>query len=166
MTEALLLTVFPLCVAFGGVTDLLTLRIPNRVSLILCGSFLIVAPLAGLGLTQIGLHIAGALGLLFLGFILFALNYIGGGDAKLLPAIGLWLGPMHIPVFLLLITAIGGFLALMLIKFRWTPLPRLAGRFPWAVRLHEATSGMPYGVAIAAAALVVYINTPITAILL
>jgi prepilin peptidase CpaA len=51
-----------------------------------------------------------------IGFLLFALNFIGGGDAKLLAAVALWAGPEHI-LDLLLVTALaGGGLSLILLS--------------------------------------------------
>jgi prepilin peptidase CpaA len=42
---------------------------------------------------------------------------------------------------------------------RNVPLPPLLHRQAWAVRLHDKDSGIPYGIALAAAALTVYPDT-------
>ena len=53
----------------------------------------------------------------------------------------------------------GGVLTLVLIQFRKLPLPGPLARQPWILRLHESGGGIPYGIALAAAALVVYPKT-------
>ena len=47
----------------------------------------------------------------------------------------------------------------MLIQFRLLPLPAPLARHQWIMRLHEKGGGVPYGIALAAAALVVYPKT-------
>ncbi len=132
--------------------DLLEMKIPNRIALILTGGFLAMSPFMGLSATQIGWHLAIAGTLLVFGFVLFAFNLLGGGDAKLLPAIGLWLGPTLILPYLLWTTLFGGGFALLLPNFRASPLPAIATRQDWLCRLHEDEKYMPYGAPLAAAA--------------
>jgi len=92
-------------------------------------------------------------------FGFFACGRIGGGDAKLAAAIVLWLGSAHLFDYLIYSSMLGGALTLLLIQFRALPLPHvLAGR-QWAERLHRRGGGVPYGIALAAAALVVYPHT-------
>jgi prepilin peptidase CpaA len=57
MIEAAIFVILPLCLAVAAFSDLFTMTIPNRVSAILLGAFLIVAPLAGLGVEAIGMHL-------------------------------------------------------------------------------------------------------------
>jgi len=56
-------------------------------------------------------------------------------------------------------TGFGGVLTLVLIQFRKLPLPAPLARQPWILRLHETGGGIPYGIALAAAALAVYPKT-------
>ena len=79
-----LLVMFPLVMAFAGAMDMLTMTIPNRLSLLLIGGFLIAAPLAGLGWHGFAMHLAAGLVVLLIGFGLFAAGWIGGGDIKIL----------------------------------------------------------------------------------
>ncbi len=92
MVQAAILMVFPLCLAVAAISDLLTMTIPNRVSAILLASFLIVAPLAGLSPQGIALHLMAGLVVFSVCFSLFAMNVMGGGDAKLLTAAAVWFG--------------------------------------------------------------------------
>ena len=150
-----LLFVFPFAMAYAAASDLLTMRIANSVSLGLVAAFLVIALIAGMPAQEMLLHLAVGAGLLVAGMVLFGLNLVGGGDAKLLAASGLWIGYEQLVPFLLYVTIFGGALALLLLAYR--RLPATALPLPgWAVRLHATDEGMPYGIAIAAGALAVY----------
>jgi prepilin peptidase CpaA len=147
--------VFPFAMAYAAATDLLTMRIANAVSLAIVFSFLLIAPLAGLTIDQMLMHLAAGLAVLLAGMLLFGLRLVGGGDAKLLAAASLWIGVDDLIPFLAWVTIFGGALALLLLAYRRFP----ADVYPlpaWARRLHRRGEGMPYGVAIAAGALTVY----------
>jgi prepilin peptidase CpaA len=49
---------------------------------------------------------------------------------------------------------------LLLIQFRTAPLPALLAGQQWLQHLHRKDVGVPYGIALAAAALAVYPQTP------
>jgi len=53
----------------------------------------------------------------------------------------------------------GGVLTILLIQFRKLPLPAPLARQGWIMRLHDTGGGVPYGIALAAAALIVYPKT-------
>jgi prepilin peptidase CpaA len=96
---------------------------------------------------------------LVISFGLFSFGWIGGGDAKLASATALWFGFAHLLDYLLYASVFGGALTLLLIQFRMLPLPRLFAGREWIERLHCPGGGVPYGIALAAAALVVYPHT-------
>ena len=123
--------------------------------------FAVFALAAGLTLHAIGGHVlAGLLGL-FIGFTLFALGYIGGGDAKLFAVVLLWLGLKDLMPYTLVTTVLGGVLTLGLLALRRLPLPAILARQSWILRLHDSKAGVPYGVALAAGVLVVLPGTDI-----
>ncbi|MCE7998381.1 MAG: peptidase [Rhodobiaceae bacterium] len=132
----------------------MTFRIPNWVSLALVALFVAVLPFAGLSWAMIGTHLAIGAALLLVGMGLFAMNVLGGGDAKLLAAIGLWMGWAALPVYLLSVAIIGGMLSFALVVFRMAPLTMTIVQHPWISRLHDKKAGVPYGIALAAGALV------------
>jgi prepilin peptidase CpaA len=141
--------------AFAAATDLLTMTIPNRLSIGLCAAFFVLAPVAGLGWHDILTHVAAGSAALLAGILFFSLGWLGGGDAKLLAAASLWFGLDQLVMFLAYVAAFGGVLATLVLAYRSTPAT--AWPLPgWAARLHTKGEGMPYGVAIAAGALVVY----------
>jgi prepilin peptidase CpaA len=153
-----LLLAFPALVAFGGAYDLLTMTIPNRVSIALVVLFVIVALLSGLSATEILSHIAAGAIMLFAAILLFAVGGFGGGDAKLMASAALWIGLDHLVPFLLGVTLFGGVLAFAVLFYRNNPLvhPRVPA---WAISLHQQGTGIPYGIAIASSALLVFPHT-------
>lgn len=159
MLEFPLLLIFPFAMAFAGAMDLLTFTIPNRISLALVIAFVVAAPLAGLSGTQILAHVGAGATVLLIGFAMFARGWIGGGDAKLMATAALWLGFNNLLPFLFYTALLGGALSLLLLTYRrYLPPLWLAGQ-PWAMRLHDRQEGIPYGVALAGAGLLVYPST-------
>ena len=156
MTELTLLVVFPLLMALAASSDLLTMTIPNRIALALVAGFVVVALLAGLDLHTILLHVAAGSLVLVVTFAMFAFGWIGGGDAKLAATTALWLGFGTLPDYLLLSAIAGGALTLGLLAMRQMPLPAFAAGWPWLTHLHDHRTGVPYGIALAGAALAVY----------
>jgi prepilin peptidase CpaA len=146
--------------AFAAASDLLTMTIPNRVSLLLIGGFFLLAPFAGLTWWAVlANHLAAGSIVLLVGVGMFAMGWLGGGDAKIIAGAALWLGFDQLLPFLTQTVVFGGLLALVILAYR--RFPAAAMNLPgWALRLHKQGGGIPYGVAIAAAALVAYPATP------
>lgn len=154
----LLLGVFPVLMIVTGLHDLTTMKIPNWISLILLGVFLPAAFLCGLSLLDIGLHLGLGFAALLVGMAMFALRWIGGGDAKALAVACLWLGPTSMAPFLLWTAVVGGFFCLGLVAARqhYPAISALAPGPNWVMRLMEPKGDIPYGVAIAIGALVAF----------
>jgi prepilin peptidase CpaA len=159
LLDAFRLFLFPAAVAFAASSDLLTMTISNRVSLILVGGFFLLAAMTGMEPMAIAMHVAAAFVVLTVSFIFFAQGWIGGGDAKLAAAVALWLGFDQLLTYLLYASLFGGVLTFLIIRFRLMPLPALLERQEWVRRLHRMDAGIPYGIALAAAALMVYPHT-------
>jgi prepilin peptidase CpaA len=158
--DLLRLLLFPMLMAFAASSDLLTMTISNRVSLLLIAGFLVLALASGMGLTTIGLHMAAGAVVLVVAFTCFAMGWMGGGDAKMASAIALWFGFTHLLEFLIYASLFGGALTLLLLEFRRWPLPYALNGQAWLLRLHHQDTGIPYGIALAIGALVVYPGTP------
>jgi prepilin peptidase CpaA len=135
------------------------MTISNRLSLALFGGFFLLTLVTGMSLAAIGMHLAAAALVLVISFGFFSQGWIGGGDAKLVAATALWFGFDFLLDYLTYASLFGGALALLLIQFRKLPLPAALARQPWVLRLHEHGGGVPYGIALAAAALMVYPKT-------
>jgi len=148
--QFLLLIAVPALLAAAAVWDLASFTIPNYLSLTLAALFGAFALAAGFSAGAIGLHLLACAIALAIGFTMFALNYIGGGDAKLFAGVALWLGPHDLVVYSLIATMLGGALTLTLLAIRQLPLPAGLARQGWILKLHDSRSGIPYGVALAA----------------
>ena len=159
VADAIKLMLFPALMAFAASSDLLTMTISNRVSLLLAGGFFALAVFSGMGTTEILLHLGAGAVVLAMAFGFFARGWIGGGDAKLAAATALWLGFDHLMAYLLYASIFGGILTLAMIRFRLMPLPQALAEQDWAKRLHKLDGGVPYGIALAAAALLIYPDT-------
>lgn len=163
---AILAVSFPALVLFAAVKDATSFTIPNWTSLALVAIFPMAALAAGLPLATLGLHAAVGAGALVAGMGMFALRWMGGGDAKLIAAAVLWLGWPAVPSFLLGVAVTGGVLAIALILLRSPQLRSVVLASPrWVNRLTEPGEGIPYGVAIAAGALLAFPLSPFGAAL-
>ncbi|MBB3407981.1 prepilin peptidase CpaA [Rhizobium sp. BK316] len=161
MIVAAILLVFPLCLAFAAISDLLTMTIPNRISLILVVSFVVLAPLSGLALPAIGMHALGAAIVFGICFALFALNVMGGGDAKLLSAAAIWFGyDPALVVFLANVGIIGGAVTLAILMIRSQADMILAIGLPIPNSLLLAKK-IPYGIAIAIGGFLAFPSSPL-----
>ena len=161
MTQAIIFVVFPLCLAVAACSDFLTMLIPNRVSAILLAAFVVVAPLAGLGLTEIALHLGAGLVVFSVCFALFALNVMGGGDAKLLTASAVWFGmSLSLVEYLVYVSFFGGLLTLAILGLRANTTAILASGLPVPDHLLRAKK-VPYGIAIGLGAFVAYPSSPL-----
>ena len=160
LTDAIRLLLFPALMAFAASSDLFTMTISNRVSLILVGGFLGLAWFSGMSMSEMLTHLGAAAAVLSVTFVFFARGWIGGGDAKLAAATALWLGFDHLMAYLLYASIFGGILTLAMIRFRLMPLPQALADQEWVKRLHRLDGGVPYGIALAAAALLIYPDTP------
>ena len=164
--EILVLTILPALFILTAIWDLTSFTIPNHLVLALLALFILFAGAAaiggaGLGWSEAGYHLlAGVIGLV-LGLILFATGVIGGGDAKLFAVTTLWLGLNALFQYALLVTLFGGLLTLAILFVRRTPLPLFLLKYEWVRRLHDRKAGVPYGVALAVAALMTLPDTPI-----
>lgn len=159
MIEYAVLLVFPAAMAFAGAMDLFTMTIPNRISIVLVVAFGVAAAMTGIGWAGLANHVGAGLLMLCVGIGMFALGWLGGGDAKLLAATALWIGFDYLVPYLLVAGIAGGVLAIAILMYRSMMPPLWLARQEWALRLHGARTGIPYGIALAAAGLHVFPST-------
>jgi prepilin peptidase CpaA len=156
-TAAMFIFVFTMVCA--GITDLTTYKIRNGLVVLFLLAYAVLAPFAGFTVYEIERSAAVAAGVLLCGFMLFARGWIGGGDAKLAAVTALWFGAEHTPAYLICMTLLGGVFTLGILQFRALALPAYLQNKSWVARLHSRGSDVPYGVAMALAALVVFPQT-------
>ena len=160
LSGTLAVTLFPLLMAYAAFSDLFTMTISNWIAILLVVGFLVLAFVTGMApATLLGLHLAPGLGVLALTFVFFARGWIGGGDAKLAAATALWLGGDHLADYGLLASVLGTVLTVGLLVLRKRALPAALCHRPWVARLHAAGTGVPYGIALAIAGLLIYPDT-------
>ena len=150
MLQTAIFTIFPFCMAFAAISDSLSMTISNRISILLAGSFLVIAPLTGMDWTTFGWHLAAGMLVLVATFGLFAIGGMGGGDAKLLASTAVWMGfGMVLLQYLVYATLVGGLLTLVIVLYRKSPLAVMTGHFPVLKHFANEKVGVPYGVALA-----------------
>jgi prepilin peptidase CpaA len=149
IAHCLVLFALPALLIAAAGWDLASFTIPNVLQAALLAGFVLFALAARLSPSAVGFHLLAGLAGLAIGFALFALGYIGGGDAKLFAAMLLWLGFADILSYTLFASLFGGGLTLGLLLLRQVPLPAPLARQGWILRLHDDKSGIPYGVALA-----------------
>ena len=141
LTEALLALLAIILVA-AAIIDIRTFTISNRLNMAVA----LLAPLywvsIGMGLAEIGIQVAVAIGVFVLLAIAFYLRMMGGGDVKLASAIALWFAPQGTLRFLIYMSVAGGVLTLAVVGLH-------------KLRKKEGKPEIPYGVAIAFGALTI-----------
>ena len=147
--------------AWAAIRDLRTFTIPNWLCIAVAVLFVAHAMSAPQSVSWINSLIAGFV--MFLGGLaLFGANLMGGGDVKLMAALGLWAGLDAIMQFLLVTSLAGGVLALVIGSRHWfSRVPasdaRVSGSSDQATVSSESVRNLalPYGVAIACGGLYV-----------
>lgn len=146
---------FPFLMAYAAASDLLTMRISNRVTGLVVAGFAVNVIASGMTWSDLLLHLAAGALTLVATFVMFARGWMGGGDAKLAAGTGLWLGIDHVLEYVVVASILGGVLTLAILYARAYPLPKPVLRFPFVLHLHDVNTGIPYGIALASAALIV-----------
>lgn len=139
--------------------DLRRLIIPNALTLSLCvlwPFYLAATPSLYEALGALGC----ALAVFLAGALCFSRGWLGGGDVKLLAVATLWAGPTGTPPLLVVTGVLGGMLALFLMFPPGAYIATLA-RAKLGPADEPAGGGLatpvPYGIAIAGAALIVVV---------
>lgn len=156
---SLLFMGFALLMLISAFYDAATMTIPNWISATLILLFLITAPLAGLGLQDIGIHVLVGLGALVITMAMFAFGWIGGGDAKLFAVTAIWMGWSGLLMFALYTAIAGGVLTLFLLLARQWPMPSHLQAWKWSARLLKDGGDVPYGIGICVGALLAFPET-------
>jgi len=158
--QAIVLTAFGVVMAAAAIEDFRRLIIPNLLPILLCALwpfYFAIAPSLYGALAAIGCAAA----VFLIGAVLFARGYLGGGDVKLLSAATLWAGPAGTPELLMLTGLLGGVLALFLLMPFGTQIAAAARALlgqPAVDTGRGLAIRVPYGVAIASAALIVTLH--------
>lgn len=151
---------------WAAIEDFRAFKIPNVISLALLVLFPVYVLSAPAAVPWV-LSLIAAVGVLVIGFLLFATGALGAGDAKLLAATTLWIGPADFLLFVIVLAA--STVAVLFV---------VALRTAWQAEAGQAASGgaraigavaalrfvplrkltIPYGVAIAAGGVAVALS--------
>lgn len=142
----------------AAASDAVTLRIPNALILYLLAGYAGAVVMLPPDWTDLAASVAVGIATLAGGTILFARGWMGGGDVKLLAVTALWFGPAATPAFLVLTAMAGGLLTLALIACHALGAHRVFGGRLAALR--TPLDRVPYGIAIATAAVAVVAQRP------
>ena len=166
LTQSLTLIVVAALLAGAGY-DVVTRRIPNNLVLAGLVAAFAAAGAAG-GNAALGLAVVAAAIAFVIGFGAFAVGAFGGGDAKFLMVGAAFVGLPQMASYLMAVALLGGLLAIMAVVRRRAGIEATVmtvdlaknmltlGRKGYRGRLgDDGRMAVPYGVAIAGAALVV-----------
>ena len=134
------------------VSDALTLKIPNRISIGIVALYPAWVMATWPRVDQPLVPLALAAGVLVAGYIAFTRGYVGGGDAKMLAAISLWSGIELFYPMIMVTTLSGGIIAVAVIlseALRRRAVGSLGGAVAGPFLREIVKSKMPYGMAIA-----------------
>jgi prepilin peptidase CpaA len=160
MTEAVILVIFPFCMVYAAVSDMLSMTIANRVPVILAASFLLIAPFTGMDWGVYGMHFAAGALVLAVSFGLFAMGVMGGGDAKLLAATALWFGlGFNLIEYMVAASFFGGVLTLALLAFRSSMVSNVVVNNLFLRHFADKKAGIPYAIALGLGGLITYPNS-------
>lgn len=149
---------FVLCI-YAALIDIETLTIPNWLNGWLAFLFIPAAIVSAPGWDVAGLHLLVGTIAFVVSVGLFFLGVYGGGDAKFIPAVMLWLGPAGAAPFLVATALAGGILTIVVVIMRGLMPKGVAPGF--GVATFEEHKGVPYGVAIAIGAFMAAPTSPL-----
>lgn len=137
-------------VLWAAVSDMTNRTVPNPIPFLIAVGFILAALTAPSTVKLVPALAAGA-GVLAVTAGMFAVNWIGGGDAKLMAALALWSGLEMLPQFLLVTAVTGGILGVVI--WLWRLMRRHTSHASGAVAGTSDT--VPYAIAIACGGLTV-----------
>lgn len=143
------IAIFCALMILAAVSDLRSLRIPNRICILVIALYPSFA-LSGNFAEPWWAHVVVATLVFFAGTVPFAFGQMGGGDVKLLTVAALWAGPAYILELLFVSAIAGGLLAIALMtQLRFGLAATLCGAGLKTEGNAVASGQLPYGVAIA-----------------
>ena len=155
----LCITAFSGALFYAGFSDIRSLEIPNRISIIIAASFLPAALITSLPGSLVALHYGIGIGIFTVGAFLFSRGLVGGGDVKLLSAVCIWFPISILGKYLIAVALLGGLLGVVTIIAR--KVPALNNTLPWLTDGKVSEQPIPYGVAIAIAAFMLFDKIPV-----
>jgi prepilin peptidase CpaA len=107
-------------------------------------------------LHEFGYHLLAGVILFVSGYLLFALGFFGGGDAKLMAAAGLWFGTQQTLPFLFMTVLAGGILTLAVVAWTAVSMWGEVEDVKIVNKFNKLKPKIPYGFALAAGAILAF----------
>ena len=146
--------IFVFALIYAAFSDARAMTISNKISLAIIVAFALATPLAWESWAMFGQHMGVGLVFFIAGFAMFAVGGLGGGDAKLMAATALWWSWGDALMYVFYTTLFGGLLALFLMLGK-KYIPVRVATSGLVGQMFTETKKMPYGIALAAGALMV-----------
>jgi prepilin peptidase CpaA len=161
MLHTLSNSLLPVLLIVAAISDVLSLRIPNWLTITIAALFFPMAFATGMPMAEFGVHLLIGLGLFVAGFLFFQLGLFGGGDAKLMAATGLWLGSAQAVPFLFITVMAGGVLALLVgfwstLVMYWEIHASSPSMISIGKRILALKPNVPYGLAFAIGGIIAF----------
>jgi prepilin peptidase CpaA len=163
MLELLSTTLLPALVIVAALTDVSAYRIPNWLTGSMTILFFPMAFASGMPLDVFSWHLVTGFALFFAGYAIYAAGLWGGGDAKMMTAIGLWFGPDHIMSFLFFTAICGGIVAIVYAIWYHIVMSLSVhssdANLSYIQRFNKLCPNLPYGLALAVGAIMAFKQT-------
>lgn len=164
MLHTLSISILPILLIVAAAGDVVSLRIPNWLTITTALLFFPMALLTGMPLSDFASHIMAGLALFAAGFIFFQFGLFGGGDAKLMAAVGLWFGTSQTLPFLFATALAGGALAIVvgiwsMVLLTWEIHGNGQGLGDFGKKIREMKPNVPYGLAFAIGGILAFRET-------
>jgi prepilin peptidase CpaA len=161
MLHVLSNSLLPVLLIIAGASDVLSLRIPNWLTLLTAISFFPMSLATGMPLAEFEMHLLVGAALFLCGFLFFQLGLFGGGDAKLMAAAGLWFGTAQTMPFLFITAMSGGLLAVIvgtwsIITMHWDIHASDVKLGSIGKRILGLKPNVPYGLAFAVGGIIAF----------
>jgi len=153
--EATALAFFCVLMIIAAVQDAMTMKISNRISILLILGFLAYAASASIAPLEVAIRAATMIAIFAILLVPYHYNLMGGGDVKLMAAGSLWFqAPEPLFLFIALTSIFGGLVTLVLQVMRTMPMPIFLYRSEAFDRWQRNSRYVPYGIGIGAGALI------------
>lgn len=161
MLQTLSNSLLPILLIIAAASDVLSLRIPNWLNIVIASLFFPMAWAMGMPFHEFEVHLMVGGILFFVGFLLFQFGLFGGGDAKMMAAAGLWFGTTQTLPFLFMTAIAGGALAVFvgiwsIIVMHWDIHGPDLKQPSFAKRLMALKPNVPYGLAFAIGGIIAF----------
>lgn len=137
---------------FSCVSDVRTLRIPNRYSVTVILAFAVAFAVDPAAFGPLWSHLCAMVIIFLVTYGMFAAGMIGGGDSKLGTALGLWVGLHGLLPFMFYMALMGGVLGIVSLWISKKKPFTTPAAGSWVAQAQAGRNAVPYGIALSVGA--------------